>query len=88
LQAKTDSLEKAKAIYSFIQKSFKWNDMSDYGSVDGIKKSLDAHTGNAGDINLALVTALNSANLPTQAVLLSTRENGTINKLYPTINDF
>ncbi|HZX57504.1 MAG TPA: transglutaminase domain-containing protein, partial [Mucilaginibacter sp.] len=88
ITGKTDSLEKAKAVYTFIQKSFKWNEMSDFGSADGIKKALDAHAGNAGDINLALVTALNSANIPAQAVLLSTRENGTINKLYPTINDF
>ncbi len=85
---KADSLEKAKAVYALIQKSFKWNGATDYGSVDGIRKALDAHTGNAGDINLALVTALNSANIPTQAVLLSTRENGSINKLYPTTSDF
>jgi hypothetical protein len=85
---KTDSLEKAKAVYAFIQKSFKWNERNNDGSVDGIRKALDAHTGDAGDINLALVTALNSANIHAEAVLLSTRENGTINKLYPTITDF
>jgi len=85
---KTDSLEKAKAVYAFIQKSFKWNDMPDYGSVDGIRKALDAHSGNAADINLALVAALNGANIPAQAVLLSTRENGSLNKLYPTVTDF
>lgn len=85
---KPDSLEKAKAVYAFIQKSFKWNERTDFGSVDGIRKALDAHTGNAGDINLALVTALNSANIPASAVLLSTRENGAIGKLYPTANDF
>jgi hypothetical protein len=86
--SKTDSLEKAKAVYAFIQKSFKWNERTDFGSADGIRKALDAHTGNAGDINLALVTALNSSNIPASAVLLSTRENGAIGKLYPTINDF
>ncbi len=88
LQAKTDSLQKAQAIYAFIQKSFKWNENDDFGSVDGIRKALDAHTGNSGDINLALVTALNSANIPAQAVLLSTRSNGTINKLYPSPKRF
>lgn len=85
---KTDSLEKAKAVFAFVQKSFKWNEMPDYGSADGIRKALDAHSGNAADINLALVAALNGANIPAQAVLLSTRENGAINKLYPTVTDF
>ncbi|MFI5163126.1 MAG: transglutaminase domain-containing protein [Sphingobacteriales bacterium] len=88
IAGKTDSLEKAKAVYAFIQKSFKWNDRDDMGSVDGIRKALDARTGNAGDINLALVTALNSANIPTEAVLVSTRTNGSINKLYPSPSEF
>jgi hypothetical protein len=88
ITAKADTLEKAKAVYSFVQKSFKWNGNDDIGSVDGIRKALDAHTGNSGDINLALVTALNSANIPTEAVLLSTRVNGVVNKLYPSPNDF
>lgn len=85
---KPDSLEKARAVYAYIQKTFKWNENDDIGSVDGIRKALDAHTGNVGDINLALVTALNSAGIPTEAVLLSTRVNGTVNKLYPAIGDF
>ncbi|MFB9841746.1 DUF3857 domain-containing protein [Mucilaginibacter ginsenosidivorans] len=88
IAGKTDSLSKAKAVYTFIQKSFKWNERDNDGSVDGIKKALDAHTGDAGDINLALVNALTSAGVPAEAVLISTRENGSINKLYPTINDF
>lgn len=88
ITGKTDSLAKAKAVYAFVQKSFKWNEMPDYGSADGIRKALDAHSGNAADINLALVAALNGANIPAQAVLLSTRENGAINKLYPTVTDF
>ncbi|MDB5134242.1 MAG: hypothetical protein JWP37_845, partial [Mucilaginibacter sp.] len=85
---KTDSLEKAKAVYTYIQKTFKWNEVDDDGSVDGIRKALDTHTGNCADINLSLVTALNSAGIPTEAVLLSTRTNGAINKLYPGMGDF
>ncbi|HTE00146.1 MAG TPA: transglutaminase domain-containing protein [Mucilaginibacter sp.] len=88
IAGKTDTLEKAKAVYSFIQKTFKWNERSDFGSVDGIRKALDAHTGDAGDINMALITALNAAGIRSEAVLLSTRSHGTVNKLYPGIGDF
>lgn len=84
----TDSLTKAKAVYSYIQKSFKWNEGETFFSTDGIKKALEAHTGSSGDINLALVTALNSAHIPAEAVLLSTRDHGAVNKLYPSIEDF
>jgi len=41
-----------------------------------------------GDINLALVSALNAAGINTEAVLLSTREHGIVNKLYPVITEF
>jgi Transglutaminase-like superfamily len=85
---KTDELEKASAIYTYIKNTIKWNERYDFSSDDGIRKALDNHTGNSGDINLALVTALNSAGIPTEAVLLSTRANGTLNNLYPNLNDF
>jgi len=84
----TDSLDKAKAIYSYIQHWFKWNNIYSPGSDGGIKKALDSHTGNSGDINLSLVAALSAAGFNTEAVILSSRENGLINKLYPVISDF
>ena len=88
LAGKTDQLEKAKAVYNFIKGTIKWDGHHDYASVDGIKQALDSHTGNSGDINLALVTALNAAGVPTEAVVLSTRANGVVNKLYPDLNSF
>jgi len=67
---------------------FKWNEFYGIESVDGLSKALDAHSGSVADINLSLVNALNAAGLNTEAVLLSTRENGNVNTLYPVINDF
>jgi hypothetical protein len=83
----TDQLAKAKAVYAYIQKNMKWNEYYSIGS-DDIRKALDKHTGNVGDINLALVSALKAAGLPTEAVLLSTRNHGVVNKLYPVITEF
>ncbi|HVS91494.1 MAG TPA: transglutaminase domain-containing protein [Mucilaginibacter sp.] len=84
----TDSMAKAKAVYAFIQKNIKWNDFYAYGSDDGLKKALDSHSGDVADINLTLVTALNAAGIPAEAVMLSTREHGVINYLYPGLGDF
>ncbi|MCJ8209839.1 DUF3857 domain-containing protein [Mucilaginibacter sp. RS28] len=88
IAGKTNNLDKAKAVYAFIQKNIKWNGFYSKYSEDGIKKALDTHSGLVGDINLALIAALKAADIPTDAVLLSTREHGLVNKLYPTESDF
>ena len=88
IAGKTDSLEKAKAVYEYIQKDIKWNGFFATGSDDGIKKVLETHSGNIAEINLALAAALNAAGLNAQVVLLSTRDNGFINKLYPVQEEF
>jgi hypothetical protein len=85
---KTNDLDKAKAIYDYVKKAVKWNNGDNRASYEGIDKALEKHTGAAGDINLTLVTALNAAGINTEAVLLSTRNNGLVNKLYPTVDDF
>jgi hypothetical protein len=85
---KTDELDKAAAVYDYIKHTIKWNQADDMLSTDGIKKALENHTGNSADINLALVAALRAANIPTEAVLLSTRSHGNLNKLYPNLSNF
>ena len=83
-----DDLAKAKAVYAYIQRSFKWDGHYGIESRDGLSKALDNHAGSASDINLSLVNALTAAGLNAEIVLISTRENGSLNPLYPIINDF
>lgn len=87
IAGKVDDLAKAVAVYNYIKKNIKWNELNSSGS-DGVRKSLDKHTGDVGDINIALVAALNSAGIKTDAVLLSTRSNGLVNRLYPVEREF
>jgi len=87
IAGKTD-MDKANAIYTYLQKWFKWNDYIGIYSTDGIRTALNSHTGSVADINLSLVAALNEAAIPTEAVILSTRSHGNINTLYPTLGDF
>ena len=87
IAGKTDDLSKAKAVYEYTQKLFKWNDF--YGIFsEGISKAVDSHSGNVADINLGLVNALSAAGLNSEAVLLSLRDHGTVNPLYPVLGDF
>ncbi|GAA4781146.1 hypothetical protein GCM10023231_05640 [Olivibacter ginsenosidimutans] len=81
-------LNKAKAIYSFIKKQIKWNKYYGIFSELGVRKALDQHTGNIADINLALIAALAAGGLDAEVVILSTRENGIVNKLNPVISEF
>ncbi|MEO6148524.1 MAG: DUF3857 domain-containing protein [Mucilaginibacter sp.] len=88
IAGKATDLDKAKAVYQYIQHVFKWNGYYGIFSPDGIKKSFDRHSGNVADINLALISALNAAGIKAEAVITSTRENGAINTELPSLNDF
>ncbi|WP_343567261.1 transglutaminase domain-containing protein [Sphingobacterium sp.] len=81
-------LEKAKKIYNYINKQIKWNNYLGKYAESGIEKALEKRTGNIGDINLALVTALLAADLEAYPIILSTRRNGTPNALFPVLSDF
>ncbi|TSD67102.1 DUF3857 domain-containing protein [Inquilinus sp. KBS0705] len=87
IAGKTNDLDKAKAVYSYIQKSMRYDNVRSINS-ESIRKAFDKHSGNVGDINLALVNALNYAGINTEAVLLSTLGNGIINRVYPVTEDF
>jgi hypothetical protein len=88
LAGATDELGKAKAIYYYLQKNLKRNQFYGMYTDNGIRKTLETHSGNVADINLCLVAALNAAGINTEAVVLSTRNNGVVNKLYPVSSDF
>ncbi|KAA8477150.1 DUF3857 domain-containing protein [Arcticibacter tournemirensis] len=84
----TDPLAKAKAIYNHMHTWFKWNNFYGIYSDNGIKKAYESHTGNVADINLSLTAFMLAAGLDAEAVMLSTRRNGLINKLFPGTSDF
>ncbi|WP_129714171.1 DUF3857 domain-containing protein [Pedobacter sp. SYP-B3415] len=84
----SDPLAKAKVIYAYIKKNIKWNNYRGISSDAGVKKAFETHSGNVADINYALISALTAAGLEAEAVMLSTRANGAINKLFPVISDF
>lgn len=87
IAGKADDMAKAKAIYEYWQKWFKWDKF--YGIYsENISKAWDMHSGSVADINISLTTALNAAGLNAETVLLSTRDNGVINTLYPVVGDF
>ncbi|MEO8795873.1 MAG: DUF3857 domain-containing protein [Daejeonella sp.] len=85
---KSEPVDKAKAIYSFFQSWYNWNDYYGKYSDQGIKKAFESHSGSSADINLSLIAAMNSVGLSAEPVILSTRSNGALNNLFPVLSDF
>src|SRR5690606_26989021 len=85
----SNKLEKAKAVYSFIQNHYTWNkDSYSLFYENDIKKAYENKFGNAAEINFALINALNAAEIDTYLALSSTRENGLPTKDIAVIGDF
>lgn len=83
-----NQLEKAKSIYTFIQNHFSWNEKFWNSEDENVKDAFEDRSGSAGEINLSLFNALQSADIDTELVILSTRNHGVPTTLYPVIFDF
>lgn len=84
----TDKRTRAQKVYDFIQNNIRWNNIYGKYSQNGIEDSFEKRSGNVGDINLALISALNAVDIEAYPVIVSTRENGIPNQLHPVITDF
>ncbi|MEY8759269.1 DUF3857 domain-containing protein [Chryseobacterium tongliaoense] len=80
-------LEKANAIFKYVQNTFTWNKYSGVYTEDGIKKLLETKTGNAAEINLFLVMLLREAGIKADPLLISTVGNGIINVASPNVSN-
>ena len=84
-KAKTDK-DKLRLAHEFI-KTYKWNKYESlYTSESNIKWAFDKKSGNSADINLALIQLLNKLGLQAAPVLLSTRDNGFLSPVNPSLN--
>lgn len=82
-----DDMERAMAVYSFIQDTYTWNGRYfNYGI--NVKEAFDDRKGSVTAINISLVNALEAAKLDAKAVILSTRKNGLPTELYPVLSNF
>lgn len=84
----TSELNKAKAIYNFIQSYYTWNNKYNIFKDIDIKEGYKTKIGNVGEINISLINSLKAADINCDLVLISTRENGFPTKLHPVISDF
>ncbi|MDZ7606539.1 MAG: hypothetical protein U5K79_13340 [Cyclobacteriaceae bacterium] len=81
-------IEKLELIYEYVKNQSIWTERN--GIVNSKKAStfIEEKTGNTADINLYLVNLLKSAGIEAYPVLISTRSNGNVTKLFPLLSQF
>ncbi len=87
LNQKSD-LDKANYIFDFVKNNYNWNNYYRIFKDVSIKEVIEQKSGNVAEINLLLYNLLIKHGIQTYPVLLSTRNNGFITKLYPVISEF
>ncbi|MBS2099630.1 hypothetical protein [Carboxylicivirga linearis] len=81
----TTPLEKVQAAYDAIKK-IRWNEYkSVYTSTEALSSAYKEGEANSADINLMLMQLLLKLDLPALPVVLSTRDNGMLHIVYPSL---
>ena len=86
--ATENNLERAKKVFQFIKNHYTWNNKYWTNEDAKIKQAFQKQIGGVGDINISLYNSLEAANIQSDLVVLSTRDNGLPTKLFPVIFDF
>ena len=76
-------LEKAMAVYNYVQSHLKWNRFNSYDMDQSLKETFTKKSGNVADINLLLVAMMRHEKIKADPVILSTRSHGLVSQLYP-----
>ncbi|MCB0468522.1 MAG: hypothetical protein KDC64_09985, partial [Aequorivita sp.] len=84
----SNELERAKAVYYFIQGKMAWNNETAIIQDIRVKEAFEKKTGNSSEINLGLINALEAAGLNAKIMLIATRDNAIPTKQYPVLTDF
>lgn len=78
--------EKLSAIYDYIGKNFEKNDKESLQLSQSFNDLLKNKKGSASDLNILLCNMLRGAGLDASPVVISTRDNGRINRFYPLLD--
>ena len=80
--------EKIRGIYEFVQQHMEWNGGFGYMIDESFNHIFKEKSGDAGEINLMLLSLLKDAGFDAYPVLVSTRKNGKPTSIYPILKQF
>jgi hypothetical protein len=78
-----DEDEKARLVIEYVKKTFSWDNYNGKYASKKPKEFSSQKTGNAADINLFLLTLLQTADIDARPVIISTRPHGKVMTDYP-----
>jgi transglutaminase-like putative cysteine protease len=84
----TSPEEKMKAIYNWITHSIVWDGKNRIFASNDVDDVLELKKGNNSEITFLLLSLLKSVGIQGCPVILSTRTNGKIQKVYPIVSQF
>ena len=87
IAGKVSKREQAEAIYNHVKERIKWNGFEYLEPYEHIRVAYRDKTGNNADINTILINMLRTAGIRADPVVLSTRENGTLNHFVALASD-
>lgn len=85
---KSNDLDKAKAIYTYVKDNYTWNEEYDIHRDMNLKDIIDKKSGNVSSMNILLHNLLEDQGYAVFPVMSSTRSNGIVTKLYPVLSEF
>ncbi|MEO6837091.1 MAG: DUF3857 domain-containing protein [Ginsengibacter sp.] len=88
LKSTDGNYNKMVVIYNYVRSNMSWNGEEYIYSTDGIKSAWDKKSGNNAEINLILINLLRDAGLEAYPLLVSTKDHGQVNTLYPFLQQF
>ncbi|RUT80120.1 DUF3857 domain-containing protein [Ancylomarina longa] len=80
--------EKMMAAFDYIKSNMKWNEYNSAFTTTTLRAAFKEKKGNVGDINLMLVVLLNKLGIHADPVILSTRNNGLLSLVSPSLGKF
>jgi hypothetical protein len=88
LDKEISSLEKAKALYDFVNKNMSDNGYAGFYVTNSLNEAFEVKKGKKSEMNLMLLALLQEADIEAHPVLISTRDNGYPLVKYPIVDQF
>jgi hypothetical protein len=88
LKMVTGDYNKMILIYNYVRKNMNWNGSENIYSSQGIKSAWDKKSGSNSELNFILISLLRDAGIKAFPLLVSTKDNGTVNTIYPFLDQF
>jgi hypothetical protein len=80
--------DRIRIVYKYVQSNMQWNEEYGIYSENGTKDAWDKKNASIADINFILIRLLRDAGISAKPLLASTKDNGSINTIFPFLKQF